>query len=338
MGITAETLELRAYHEAGHAVIAYLSGFSCNYLEITQRSPITNRDCYDLGHHTSLIRAMEKYKETPEIFDDIPEELKADCQKTAVKTIIVLLAGQAAELLFKNNGRHVMNPSMDLTGEDIRPADNLDYFLTVVKQGQHPVNNLKIVFKQVLEILHIKEVWAAVTSIAEKISDGKRLEKKDLEKILIETGCLQALYKLRQGKNGNSASAPERQNNTSDDNESEDNSGSKGFTREELLRLKEQIKSRPTFNRNVISKKEGMARIVAFAKGHKFVNFKIGMVDHLDQLRNIDKERYVAFDVKDHAVARDILMYFICMGMEVSPGSTQNKSAASIFVVKDELI
>lgn len=375
METNADALKLRAYHESGHAVIAYLSGFSCNCLEITKKDPLSNPECYSLGKSDGLIHAMEKYRESPEIFDNVPQVVKITSRKTALKTIIVLLAGQAAEKVFINGGLPVVNPALNLAGEDIKPADNIDYYLSVVKNGQHPMNYLKIVFRQVAELISSKEVWTALSMLAEAlfISPQKKLEKNEIEKILYETGYMSYLAILKtkgtgpiqsqqksneqQTENPDVApevkpeTPPEVKQETSFENktvepsfneaptmsdEPEISYGPKGFSREELLKMKEEIKKRP--KRNVITKKEGISKIASFAKGHKFVNFKIGMVDSLQQLRNIDKARYVAFDVKSHAEARDILMYFVCMGMEVSPGSTQNKHAASIFVVMDELL
>jgi len=357
LGNSINSLEKKAFHEAGHIVVAYLSGYSCKKMVLSEKNPIENRDIYDFGKDSYLISAMYQYKNSPEAYDNLPEAIKSNFRKVSLRTIIVLLGGPAAENIYKNGGKVDINQNFSITGIDFEAADKIDYFLSMVKQGQHATNYLKVIFRQVLTLMEANEVWNAISTLANSLlnSQGRVLEKKDVQKILIETGFLHYLGTLKQGKVPQNSqprqtvhtTRPVETIQTEEKNDSAQvaqpiepeepvQPQPSAFSREELLRMKEEFKKKP--KRNVISKKEGTSKIAKFAKGHKFVNFKIGMIDSIEQLRNIDKSRYVAFDVKDHSVARDILMYFICMGMEVSPGSTQNNTAASIFVVMDELI
>ena len=350
-----DALELRAYHEAGHVVVAYLSGYSCRNLKITEKNPLENRESFDFGKDTELIFSMYQYKNDPENYDNLSPIVKDSCRKVALKTIIVLLGGAAAEIVYKNNGKAVENPLVKFAGDDLEAADKIDYFLTVIKHGQHATNYLKVVFRQVMELLVIKEVWSAVSAVANAVmnSESNTLERKKIEKILLDTGFLSYLTRLRLGKTSRTQQTPQSQQTAPapqiirDDQPVESQSDQtaqaqqpasapQGFSREELLKMKEDIRNKP--QRNVISKKEGMSKVAAFTKGNRLADFKIGLADSIEQLRKIDKSRYVAFDVKNYEVARDILMYFICMGMEVSPGSTQNKNAATVFVVMTEFI
>ena len=350
-----DALKIRAYHEAGHVVVAYLSGYSCRNLKITEKNPLENRESFDFGKDTDLIFSMYQYKNNPESYDKLPPVVKNFCRKVALKTIIVLLGGPASEMIYKNGGKVVENPFVRFTGNDLEAADNIDYFLTVIKQGQHATNYLKVVFRQVLELLVIKEVWNAVTGLATSIinSDSKELEKKDIEKILLDTGFFSYLTRLKLGKTSQTTQAPQTAQapqttqaprttqvpqTAQAPQKAQATQTAQGFTREELMKMKEEIRNKPKIARNVIDKKDGMSKIATFTKGNRLADFKIGLADNLEQLRKIDKSRYVAFDVKNYETARDILMYFVCMGMEVSPGSTQNKDASTVFVVMTELI
>lgn len=359
LGIDAETLKLRAYHEAGHAVIAYLSGFSCNFLEITDKDPISNRDNYDLGVKATLISAMNRYRDHPGFYDNLPPVIKINSRKTALKTIIVLLAGQAAEKIYINGGREVVNPPINRDGEDITPADNIDYFLSVVKNGQHPMNYLKIVFRQVAELISSKEVWPTVTMLAEAlfISPEKKLVKSEIEKLLHETGYMDYLDRLKKkqspgSSNPQNTEKPVQQDKPSNPEEEtmksqisvgkvintekhEEVEKPEGFSREELLKMKELLK-----NSKKLDKKEGVRKIAEFVKNMKISNLYIGLTcdpekDLYESFKvdKNDKSSHLIVNAQNYAVAKEIMMYFICLGMEIYPDSSKSKEASKVFVM-----
>jgi len=324
--MNSDTLKLRAYHEAGHAVIAYFSGFSCNFLEITQKDPLSNRENYNFGQNTGLINAMNKYRDNPEFFDNIPKVVKINSRKMAIKTIIVLLAGQAAEKIYINGGKPVVNLPIDQTGEDIGVADNIDYFLSVVKSGQHPMNYLKIIFKQVAELISGREVWTSISMIAEAlfVSSQRKLNQKEIEKMLHDTGYMDYLKKLKQ-KSIN-RNEPQKVNSTETSVSSD---VSKGFSREELLKMKESMKN-TSGSEPMVDKKEGVKKIAEFVKHMKLTNLYIGLAE---DPKKFDKtSNNIILETHSNAVAKDILMYFICLGMQISPDSSKSKEASSVYV------
>ena len=325
------SLDKKAYHEAGHAVVAYLSGYFCSKLEITDRHPLENRDNYDFGKDTRLISAIYRYKNNPDIYDNLQPAEKNNFRKVSLRTIIVLLGGPAAEMIYKNGGKVNLNQSFSMIGSDFEVADNIDYFLSMAKQGQHATNYLKVLFKQVLTLMEAKEVWSAISTLAETLvrSDEKKLEKMDIQKILIETGFLNYLGKFRQGN------IPKKAQPAQPAQPAQTVSAPSGFSREELLKMKESMK-KASEGSSKVDKKEGVRKIAEFVKHMNLNNLSIGIAQ---DPKKIDKtSSNIVLETHSNAVAKDILMYFICLGMKMTPGSSKSNDATSVFVITTESI
>jgi hypothetical protein len=328
------SLKQRAYHEAGHVVIAYFAGYSCRSFEITEKSPLENTDKYDFGNDLNFIMAAYKYKDNPDSYDSLPQSAKNQCRNLALKAIIVMMGGSAAESVFKSGGKIESNPFFTISVHDLNGADNLDYFLSIVKQGQHPSNYLQSIFRQVLKLLETKEVWNAISALADAIieSEETKLERKDIEKTLTETGFLHYLSCMRKGQ------SPKPQQSSSPVTTEEkppDQKTSNGFTREELEKMKQQCKKNP-----ILNKKEGVVKIINFAKGMKYSNLLIGLTNDpekdLYDSGKIDKNDQVnslVFETSSYSVAKEIQMYFVCLGMEIPPGSSKSNDAATIYIM-----
>ncbi len=321
------SLEKRAYHEAGHVVAAYLVGYSCKKLEITGKNPLDNNESYDFREDAELIYTIYKYKEYPDRYDDLSQSAKNNCRNVASRAIIVLMGGPASESVSKNGGTVVANPVFTISVHDFEAADTIDYFLSIVKQGQHPTNYLQEVYRQVLKLMGEKEVWNAVTTLANTVvkSGDKKLERKEVEKILLETGFLSYISNLKQNRGSVRSSSSAASTAT-------------GFTKEELEKLKKECKKGPPVN-----KKDGVIKVINFVKGMKYSNFQIGLTDDPEgdlffsgKIDKNDKDSYIIIETLSHSVARDVLMYFICLGMEVVPGSSKSKEASTVYVLQKQ--
>ena len=328
------SLKQRAHHEAGHVIMAYFVGYSCKVLEITERNPLDNMIKYDFGKDTAIITAIHKYKNNPEIYDGLSEADKNGCQNVALKTIIVLLAGSAAESVCKSGGKVELNHYLTISVHDLNGADNIDYFLSIIKQGQHPSNYLQTIFAQVLKLLETKEIWDAISTLAKAIveSEDTRLERKDIEKILIETGFLRYLSSLRTGK---PAQAGETSPSPSEEAPPAEKQASSGFTREELEKMKQQCKQNPP-----VGKRDGVVKIINFAKNMKYSNMVIGLTNDPEndlynsgKIEKGDKTDSLVINTQSNAIAKEVMMYFVCLGMEIAPGSSKSNEATTVFVM-----
>jgi hypothetical protein len=200
---------------------------------------------------------------------------------------------------------------LSIPADDLKIADKIDYFLSIIKQGQHPGNYLQVIFKQVLQLMEGKETWKAVSALADALAQSpeKKLERNEIEKILIDAGFLSYLCHLRQGSPQTAETAHHHE----------------GFSREELEKMK---KSR---NTNLLNKEDAVTKIVSFAKNCKFGQLQIGLAD--DAGKDLSGSEKLIIETQSHNVAKEVMMYFVCLGMKISPVSSKSPEAAKVFVI-----
>lgn len=306
-----QQLERSAYREAGRAVMSYFSGYSCRHLTKTEENSTCNLNDFDFGTDTPMINAVSRYKDNPSIYEAFPENIKTRCKDVSLKIIIIMMGAPAGEALYKNNGKFAGSPLLSIPAQDLKIADRIDYFLSIVKHGQHPGNYLQMIFGQVLQLMEGKEVWNAVSTLASAImgSTDNKLEKNGIEKILVETGFLSYLCHLRQC----SQQSPQTASHHS------------GFSREELEKMKKKNQ-----NASLLNKDDAVTKIVSFAKNYKFAQLQIGLAE--DDLKDISGLEKIIIETQSHDVAKEVMMYFVCLGMKISPISSKNTSSSKVFV------
>ncbi len=306
-----QQLERSAYREAGRAVMSYFSGYSCRHLTKTEENSTCNLNDFDFGTDTPMINAVSRYKDNPSIYEAFPENIKTRCKDVSLKIIIIMMGAPAGEALYKNNGKFAGSPLLSIPAQDLKIADRIDYFLSIVKHGQHPGNYLQMIFGQVLQLMEGKEVWNAVSTLASAImgSTDNKLEKNEIEKILVETGFLSYLCHLRQG----SQQVPKAPSSHS------------GFSREELEKMKKKNQ-----NSTLLNKDDAVTKIVSFAKNYKFAQLQIGLAE--DDLKDISGLEKIIVETQSHDVAKEVMMYFVCLGMKISPISSKSTSSSKVFV------
>ena len=307
---SSNSIEKTAYREAGRATMSYFAGYSCRHLNITEENSTCNLNDFTFGNDIHLINAVSQYKDKPDIYDALPENAKKRCKDIALKTIIVIMGGPAGEALHRNNGKFAGSPLLSIPADDLKIADKIDYFLSIVKQGQHPGNYLQMIFGQVLQLMEGKETWKATSALAGALvqSPEKKLERNEIERILVDTGFLSYLRHLRQGSPQDIETAHHHE----------------GFSREELEKMK---KSR---NTTLFNKDDAVTKIVSFAKNYKFGQLQIGLAE--DNLKDLSGLEKIIVETQSHDVAKEVMMYFVCLGMKISPGSSKSGAASTVYV------
>jgi len=79
-------------------------------------------------------------------------------------------------------------------------------------------------------------------------------------------------------------------------------------------------------------KDEAVTKIVSFAKNsnHKFGQLQIGLAD--DAGKNLSGSEKLIIETQSHAVAKEVMMYFVCLGMKISPVSSKSPAASTVYV------
>jgi hypothetical protein len=82
-----------AYHESGHIVLAYLSGYKCDKTELSINEPGTGKSIFDYGDtwKTVLIASMQNYIQYPDFYFGLESNIKAVSEQIAFKSCGILM-------------------------------------------------------------------------------------------------------------------------------------------------------------------------------------------------------------------------------------------------------
>jgi len=83
-------------------------------------------------------------------------------------------------------------------------------------------------------------------------------------------------------------------------------------------------------NSTLLNKDDAVTKIVSFAKNYKFAQLQIGLAE--DDLKDISGLEKIIIETQSHDVAKEVMMYFVCLGMKISPVSSKSPEVAKVFV------
>lgn len=153
-----DTRTATAYHEAGHAVMAFLAGVTINSISI-----IADEGSNGRVHHRNPLRHTN--------LDDDTSDRAYD---RARKMIRICLAGSVAESLFERSF------SKDGSGADYETAVEIAVRLTGSAVGAKPLIELQL--RQVFQIM--KENWRLVETLAGELLIRSEMSGSDVDDFL----------------------------------------------------------------------------------------------------------------------------------------------------------
>jgi hypothetical protein len=186
--------EQNAYHESGHIILAYLSGFKCENVTLLQDGSGNAFTKFNYGdiNLNMLIAAIVNFNEDPQIYNSLPSNLKSQTQLAAKKMGGTLLAGSVAEHLFKSGSDHVGELEMEISGPDLTRVLSIDNLLRLLNPQTHNPDYIAKELESIALMFQQENVWNSIDSLAKKIlsSSSKSLSQTQIEKSLIETGFM----------------------------------------------------------------------------------------------------------------------------------------------------
>jgi hypothetical protein len=196
-----EKIVRTAYHESGHIVVTYLTGYTCDSVELLTTEPgkgkmnINYQD--DLLLAASIMNAMTDPGFFDEYFNNLSDKVKQQSPGVAHRLTTILLAGSAAESTYLNGGKVNGNMEIETSGRDLIRVDNVHFFLSQIKPD-HNINYIQNTLESVLVMMSVPEVWKAVESLAMALMSkaNKRLDKSEIETILMASGYLKYIATL----------------------------------------------------------------------------------------------------------------------------------------------
>lgn len=191
-------IERSAYHEAGHIILTYLTGYSCDKVALNADADGNAFTVQNYGNDLLLITAITNYKTDPEIFNELPNEIKNKTLSTAHKATSILLAGSVTESICLNDG--LISPEMEVvvSGPDLTRSEQIDFLLSKILPGHDP-DFIKNKTSELFEFFVLEEFTNAADNLAKAMltSSDLTLNKEEIEEILTNTGFLEFITQFQ---------------------------------------------------------------------------------------------------------------------------------------------
>ncbi|PCI96358.1 MAG: hypothetical protein COB15_10595 [Flavobacteriales bacterium] len=188
-----ELFEKGAFHESGHIIMAYLSGYKADEVVLLENDPGSGYTRFDYGDRriTLLIASMENYITDQSFYNDLPQNLKTASSQVAFKSSGVLMGGPVSEALHLAGIEFEGNLPVEMSGPDLISVTNIDRFLSRTTNNHSP-NYITETLISVVNMFKQEQFWTAVQHLSKTILDSPNmtLNRVEIENSLQESGYL----------------------------------------------------------------------------------------------------------------------------------------------------
>ena len=192
--ITKERLLQTAFHESGHIIFTYLTGYSCDACEL-----LDNGDGKTLSNYGSdllLITGITNCIEEPDIFNGLDKKVKVHFPVVSHRIVTILLAGSIVESAFLKGGVINGNMEVEISGPDLIRVNNVNYLLTQLKKENHDSNYIQNTMSDLFTMISLDEIWSPISELAKELAKNRKLNKLEIESILNKTGFIEYIKTL----------------------------------------------------------------------------------------------------------------------------------------------
>lgn len=178
-----DILQLCAYHESGRVVFAYLSGFFCDGIELSDTDYGRGKSTLNGGSDTPLIQ---------QILSGNHASVTAENRNRAIEVAHHLMDIYCAGSCTRAHLEQIENPGaeleMDVPAADDKQISAIQHFLTAVNTGHDPDFPSKCM-NGIFQKLKDPEVWKAVQSLSKAAIQTERpLTRFEIEDALMAGG------------------------------------------------------------------------------------------------------------------------------------------------------
>lgn len=178
-----DILELCAYHESGRVVFAYLSGFYCESIELSDA---------DFGRGKSVLNGGADMPVIQQIMSgnhQAASENKAKAIETAKKLMEIYVAGSCTRAYLEQLENPGQEVELDVPASDDKQIITLQNFLAAISPGFDPAYTSKCI-SQTFQKLKDPEIWKAIQSLtnAAAKSPERSLTRFQIEDALMAGG------------------------------------------------------------------------------------------------------------------------------------------------------
>jgi len=183
--------EQGAYHESGHIIMAYLSGFRSDEVTLILTDPGSGFTKFDYGDAriTLLIAAMQNFDDHPNIYNNLDSNLKNGSAQVALKISGILMGGPVSEALYKSGVEFRGSLPIEMAGPDLVHVQSIDLCLSQNIPNHNP-NYINESLQDIVRLFKQKESWSAIQHLSNAIlnSTDKKLNRQQIEQSLTESG------------------------------------------------------------------------------------------------------------------------------------------------------
>lgn len=179
---------LTAYHESARVVFAYLSGYTCDSIELPEQGANTKTKL-NAGSDVPIVQAVLSGKAMSMSPAQLPHGIEV-----AKKLMSIYCAGTCAEIFFENGAKIPAELEMNISGQDLVTIEKIQTFLkksSADHADDFPSQTIISVFRKLKDT----EVWKAIELLAAKVSEQ---ENKALTRFYIEDTLLMAGMRIQK--------------------------------------------------------------------------------------------------------------------------------------------
>lgn len=179
-----ELYKIGAYHEAGHAVLGFYSGFEVKSISLIIADPGSGITRFDYGTDNLLIAGILNAKKDPAFFNSLSQPVRARTPQTCLKICNTLIAGPVAEAINKFGIDYIGNMEVGIKDPDAEGIEAADYVLSIIDKN-HSKAYIQEAIISITDILRSEQFWKVVISLADKLrnSNTKTLTQQEIEAI-----------------------------------------------------------------------------------------------------------------------------------------------------------
>jgi len=184
--VTEERLLQTAFHESGHIIFAYITGYLCDGCELLKNGD--GKTLLNFGSDLLLIAGITNCIEEPELFNGLDRKVKAHYPIVSNRIIRILLAGSIVESAFVNGGVIKDNMEVEVSGPDLIKANNVNELLFQLKKEKHDSNFIQNTMSDLFIMISIDEMWNTISKLANELAIKRKLMQQEIEEILNISG------------------------------------------------------------------------------------------------------------------------------------------------------
>jgi hypothetical protein len=176
--------KIGAYHEAGHAVLGFYSGFEVKSISLIAADPGSGITRFDYGIDNLLIAGILNAKKDPAFFNSLSQPVRTRSPQACLKICNTLIAGPVTEAIYKFGIDYTGNMEVGIKDPDAEGIEAADYVLSIIDKT-HSKAYIQETIISITEILRSEQFWTVVISLSDKLlnSKAKTLAQQEIEAV-----------------------------------------------------------------------------------------------------------------------------------------------------------